>query len=430
MSGWNTPVISDDHWDLDNVKGGTTLTVYLNTPYRLEYHVPAPASAPEDDNIYIACKALDNFSSPDFSGITPDSPIEARNEGKKGGWVRNALHTTAALKDVPAGYTGWYTTADGGDMHESSYTGAAIAQAAGEDNVIHCYARPDPQYEVTYEVAGEAPGVHSAVPATEKHYEGDNVKVAAGLTTSENEKDGVSGTWAFNGWSTDDVTVSGGEFAMPAGNVNFTGSWTFTPIAPALTVEKTVFSVGGVEVADQSAVPAAVLGGVIEYRLLIKNSGNTELTNVVVSDSLWAKGMTISVGGKTLVLEGVSYTIGSLAPGSSVFIGYAHTVTGDEVQAGAVPNSASATADGGVSGGDTASVPVNGSIEITPANITIYMGGDEGYEAVVGDGGTVSPSNSMPAPLFYVDPPASLGADVVKITLKGNDGNSILFWKN
>lgn len=109
-----------------------------------------------------------------------------------------------------------------------------------------------------------------------------------------------------------------------------------------------------------------MLGGVIEYRLLVTNSGNTELTNVVVSDSLWAKGMEISVGGETHVLKGGSYTIESLAPGSSVFISYAHTVTGDEVQAGAVPNSASATADGGVSGGDTASVPVNGSIEITP----------------------------------------------------------------
>ena len=683
MNGWNTPEIHDDHWVLDNVKGGTTLTVYLNTPYTVEYHLSDSASAPEDNNIYIACKALDNFSSPDFSGLTPDSSAADRNKGKVGGWVRNTLYTTATLQNVPAGYTGWYTTTDGDVKHESSYTGAGIAQAAGADNVIDCYARPgeytlsyswtglpegadvplpesesysygapvtidetyndgttvkvghdtytfrgwtlnpalgpgstmpashvnasgnwekagsDPQFDVTYEVTGDAPDVYSDVPATEKHYEGDTVTVAANLTTSENEKDGVSGTWAFSGWSTDDVTVSGGEFTMPAGSVNFTGSWTFTPnthsitinyvgkdgsplqepysvteddgspysftfdsdeiprvivkdgtnyvfnrfteggdalsgtlktnviisaeylpdsdkdgtpdeyeatvtykvvngfwsdgtnadktaefdlkkfdessltwveaepelgdtiptgmtpdsshlaigswdadirdntpviggevytytfdtaIAPALTVEKTVFSVGGVEVADQSAVPAAVLGGVIEYRLLVTNSGNTELTNVVVSDSLWAKGMTISVGGETLVLEGGSYTIGSLAPGSSVFIGYAHTVTGDEVQAGAVPNSASATADGGVSGVDTASVPVNGSIEIIPADITIYMGGDEGYEAVVGDGGTVSPSNSMPAPLFYVDPPASLGADVVNITLKGNGG--------
>ena len=422
MNGWNVPKISDAGWVLDNVKGKTTLTVYLNTPYRLEYHVPAPASAPEDDNIYIARKALDKFSSPDFSGLTPDSSIEDRNDGKPGGWVSNALHTTVTLQNVPTGYTGWYTTANGDAEHESSYTGAGIAAAAGEDNVIDCYARPG-EYTLSYSWTGLPEGSALQPPPSASYSYG------APVTIDETYKVGTTvtvghGTYTFSGWSTDDVTVSGGEFAMPAGSVNFTGSWTFTPIAPALTVEKTVFSVGGVEVADQSAVPAAVLGGVIEYRLLIKNSGNTELTNVVVSDSLWAKGMTISVGGKTLVLEGVSYTIGSLAPGSSVFIGYAHTVTGDEVQAGAVPNSASATADGGVSGGDTASVPVNGSIEITPANITIYMGGDEGYEAVVGDGGTVSPSNSMPAPLFYVDPPASLGADVVNITLKGNDGRA------
>lgn len=422
MNGWNVPKISDAHWVLDNVKGETTLTVYLNTPYTVEYHLSDSASAPEDDNIYIACQKLDNFSPPDFSGLTPDSSAADRNKGKVGGWVRNTLYTTAELKDVPAGYTGWYTTADGGDKHESSYTGAAIAQAAGEDNVIDCYARPG-EYTLSYSWTGLPEGSALQPPPSASYSYG------APVTIDETYKVGTTvtvghGTYTFSGWSTDDVTVSGGEFAMPAGSVNFTGSWTFTPIAPALTVEKTVFSVGGVEVADQSAVPAAVLGGVIEYRLLVKNSGNTELTNVVVSDSLWAKGMTISVGGEALVLEGGSYTIGSLAVGSSVSISYAHTVTGDEVQAGAVPNSASATADGGVSGGDTASVPVNGSIEIIPADITIYMGGDEGYEAVVGDGGTVSPSNSMPAPLFYVDPPASLGADVVNITLKGNDGRA------
>ena len=599
MSGWNTPVISDDHWDLDNVKGGTTLTVYLNTPYTVEYHLSDSAPAPVDNNIYIACKALDNFSSPDFSDLTPDSSAADRNKGKVGGWVRNTLHTTAVLQNVPAGYTGWYTTADGGDKHEPSYTGAGIAAAAGEDNVIHCYARPG-EYTLSYSWTGLPEGSALQPPPSASYSYG------APVTVDGTYKDGTTvtvghGTYTFSGWSTDDVTVSGGEFTMPAGSVNFTGSWTFTPnthsitisyldkdrnalkapysdteddgylysftfdsdeiprvivkhgtnyvfnrfteggdalsgtlktnviisaeylpdsdkdgtpdeyeatvtykvvngfwsdgtnadkkeefdlkkfdessltwvaaepklgntiptgmtpdsshlaigswdevicdntpviggkvytytfdtaIAPALTVEKTVISVGGVEVADQSAVPAAVLGGVIEYRLLVTNSGNTELTDVVVSDSLWAKGMEISVGGKTLVLEGGSYTIESLAPGSSVSISYAHTVTGDEVQAGAVPNRASATADGGVSGGDTASVPVNGSIEITPADITIYMGGDEGYEAVVGDGGTVSPSNSMPAPLFYVDPPASLGADVVNITLKGNDGRA------
>ena len=514
MSVWNPPEIHDDHWVLDNVKGKTTLTVYLNTPYTVKYHLSDSASAPEDNNIYIACKELDNFSPPDFSDITPDSSIEDRNDGKEGGWVSNALHTTAALKDVPAGYTGWYTTANGDAEHEDSYTGAAIAQAAGEDNVIDCYARPgeythsitinyvdedgsvlqkpysdtkDDGYSYSFTFGSdEIPRVivkdgtnyvfnrftaggdalsgtlkddvaisAEYLPDSDKDgtpdeyeatvtYKVENGFWSDGTNADKKEEfdlkkfDESSLTWveaepklggtiptgmkpdsshlAIGSWNEDitpDTPVIGGEVY----------TYTFdTAIAPALTVEKTVFSVGGVEVADQNAVPAAVLGGVIEYRLFVKNSGNTELTNVVVGDSLWAKGMTISVGGETHVLEGGSYTIESLAPGSSVFIGYAHTVTGDEVQAGAVPNSASATADGGVSGVDTASVPVNGSIEIIPADITIYMGGDEGYEAVVGDGGTVSPSNSMPAPLFYVDPPASLGADVVNITLKGNGG--------
>ena len=514
MNGWNVPKISDAGWVLDNVKGRTTLTVYLNTPYRLEYHVPAPASAPEDDNIYIACQKLDNFSSPDFSDITPDSSAADRNKGKVGGWVRNTLHTTAELKDVPAGYTGWYTAADGGDMHESSYTGEDIAAAAGADNVIHCYARPgEYTHSITINYVDENGSVLQEPYSVTKNdgysysftFGSDEIPrvivkdgtnyvfnrfteggdaLSGTLKTNviisaeylpDSDKDGtpdeyeatvtykvVNGFWSdgtnadkkeeFDLKKFDESSLTWVEAEPKLGSTIPTGmkpdsshlaigSWneditpdtpvrggevytyTFgTAIAPALTVEKTVFSVGGVEVADQSAVPAAVLGGVIEYRLLIKNSGNTELTNVVVSDSLWAKGMEISVGGKTLVLEGGSYTIGSLAPGSSVSISYAHTVTGDEVQAGAVPNRASATAYGGVSGVDTAFVPVNGSIEITPADITIYMGGDEGYEAVVGDGGTVSPSNSMPAPLFYVDPPASLGADVVNITLKGNGG--------
>ena len=94
----------------DSVKGGSKLTVYLNTPYTVEYHLSGPASAPEDNKIYIACKALDKFPSLDFSDLTPDSPIEDRNEGKKGGWVSNALHTTVTLQNVPTGYTGWYTT--------------------------------------------------------------------------------------------------------------------------------------------------------------------------------------------------------------------------------------------------------------------------------------------------------------------------------
>ncbi len=290
MNGWNVPKISDAGWVLDNVKGKTTLTVYLNTPYRLEYHVPAPASAPEDDNIYIARKALDKFSSPDFSGLTPDSSIEDRNDGKPGGWVSNALHTTVTLQNVPTGYTGWYTTANGDAEHESSYTGAGIAAAAGEDNVIDCYARPG-EYTLSYSWTGLPDGADVPLPESASYSYGERVTVDGTYKYGSTVKVGHD-TYAFSGWSLAPALGTGGT--MPASDVAASGVWTKTGSDP-------------------------------QY------------------------------------------------------------------------------------------------IEITPADITIYMGGDEGYEAVVGDGGTVSPSNSMPAPLFYVDPPASLGADVVNITLKGND---------
>ena len=45
-----------------------------------------------------------------------------------------------------------------------------------------------------------------------------------------------------------------------------------------------------------------------------------------------------------------------------------------------------------------------------PADITIYMGGDAGYEAVVGENGQViSDNNTLPTPLFTVELSESFG---------------------
>ena len=71
-----------------------------------------------------------------------------------------------------------------------------------------------------------------------------------------------------------------------------------------------------------------------------------------------------------------------------------------------------------------------GTVKITPANMTIYMGGDDGYDAVV-DGTTTGnddkPSNSMPTPLFYVDVSGVTVEDVEDdITLTGAQGRE---WK-
>ena len=59
----------------------------------------------------------------------------------------------------------------------------------------------------------------------------------------------------------------------------------------------------------------------------------------------------------------------------------------------------------------TATYP--GTVTIKPADITIYMGGDGGYDAVVGEGGTAI-SNSLPHPLFEID--ATSGIDPADLT--------------
>ena len=69
----------------------------------------------------------------------------------------------------------------------------------------------------------------------------------------------------------------------------------------------------------------------------------------------------------------------------------------------------------------TASVSVkrlDGEIELTPADITIYMGGDKGYEAVVGGGDESVKSSSLPEPLFHVKLPGGGSA----VTMKTPEG--------
>ena len=59
-----------------------------------------------------------------------------------------------------------------------------------------------------------------------------------------------------------------------------------------------------------------------------------------------------------------------------------------------------------------------GTVTVTPADITIYMGGDGGYDAVVGESGTTT-SNSLPHPLFKIEAPD--GIDPEDLTFTNGD---------
>lgn len=76
----------------------------------------------------------------------------------------------------------------------------------------------------------------------------------------------------------------------------------------------------------------------------------------------------------------------------------------------------------------TATIVESEPIEIKPADITVYEGGDGGYDAVVGDTGTTS-SNSLPHPMFHINAPAGVNPTGLTFTNGGkswtviSDGN-------
>lgn len=426
MYGWYPPKIESTYWNIDNVQGGSTLTVYLNTPYTVQYHLDDSAAVPPtDDDIYVAVKGLDNFTAPDFTGLSQNSTVDEKNAGKEGGWVDNSLNYELELKPVPTGYTGWYTTADGDTEHEDSYEGAAIETAAknsGENTptIIECFGKTA-KVNVTYTITGtEKPedNTVSNMPENTQVYVGSNVTAGRVPTTTSTTNGDKQGSWSFSGWKTEDETENVQE------DVEFTGYWTFTANTPALSVEKSVVSINNVA-QPATGTPTAIAGDVIEYKIVITNTGNVPLTGVQVSDSLWKAGMTINVGGEVEPLTDTAHTIGELAVGGSVTISYTYTVTTVTDSGTTLTNTATASASGIQEIKDEVTVGVNGAVTITPADITIYMGGDGGYDAVVGTDGNATSSNSMPRPLFYVSVPE--GTDPDNLTLKGNDGREWRF---
>lgn len=129
-------------------------------------------------------------------------------------------------------FSGWTATPDleDGKMPASNVTVSGTWTKTGED----------PKYTVTYEVtSSENPSDYNPeedLPDTYSYYEDDSVTVADPLTSNVETKDGVSGTWAFSGWSTEDVEVIGNQFTMPADAVTFTGSWSFKADTHTITI--------------------------------------------------------------------------------------------------------------------------------------------------------------------------------------------------
>ncbi len=176
-----------------------------------------------------------------------------------------AQATTA--QTVAAGLTSTAKTNADGELGTWSFNGWTTSNAAVTDGAYTMPAndvtfigtwtfKADGYNKITYEVQGEAPAAfEGTIPATATAQATTAQTVADALTTDATvNAAGELGTWSFNGWTTDDVAVADGAYTMPANDVAFVGTWSFTAAEYyGITYEVT----GEAPAAFEGTIPAA-----------------------------------------------------------------------------------------------------------------------------------------------------------------------------
>lgn len=155
VSGWLQPYKDGTGWVIDNIDGGSTLTVYLNTNYTVQYYENGVLEDNADG--YITTKGLQSASLPTFDGFPVD-------EGRPGSWINSSLNSSLALDSVSTGLDGWYkANVQSGEKHSTAYYGGNIGTAASASTgpngtatptIIECYAftKQPEQYTITVNV--------------------------------------------------------------------------------------------------------------------------------------------------------------------------------------------------------------------------------------------------------------------------------------
>ena len=128
-------------------------------------------------------------------------------------------------------HDGWFKSKDGQGGYEQ--IGRWTAETADEyipvekdSHAISLKAAHPLMYTLTYDVTGDLPEGYTA-PAKQTLVKGSSYTVAEVPASVSGSKDGVNGTFSFNGWKKDDGTVLTGEQQLTA-DLTLHGAWTFT----------------------------------------------------------------------------------------------------------------------------------------------------------------------------------------------------------
>ena len=190
---------------------------------------------------------------------------------------------------------------------------------------------------------------------------------------------------------------------------------------PSVAIQKELTSVsrGESTITDDALQEfTAQVGDKLTYQITVTNDGVGPLGKVDVTDSLWGHGVNaVYIGNRedgTPVTDGGTVTITELGETESETITYTYTVQASDIGKQNISNTAIAstgTEEDDPKDDDTVNVPMdNYTVTITPADITIYTGGD-GYSGVTDGDGNVIPgteTSGLPEPGYFITLPASV----------------------
>ncbi len=166
----------------------------------------------------------------------------------------------------------------------------------------------------------------------------------------------ITGTWnpaAINTTNIGNITYT---FTPDGGQCATTTTMTITVTAPGLTITKTATETG-----------FSAIGDIIHYTIVVTNSGSIALSNIIVTDPL----------------TGLNQTIATLASGANRTINTTHTIVQNDLNAGRVDNTATASY---IYGGTPYSISANETVNINQLpSLSITKNATESSYTAVGN---------------------------------------------
>lgn len=157
------------------------------------------------------------FTLPNAKAMSGDRILSSDNFPITG-WYHDGYKWNAAAKDGQ------------GDFEKigrwTAETADEYVPVENDSHAVSLKAAHPLMYTLTYDVTGDRPDGYNA-PAKQTLVNGSSYTVADVPASVSGSKDGVNGTFSFNGWKKDDGTVLTGEQQLTA-DLTLHGVWTFT----------------------------------------------------------------------------------------------------------------------------------------------------------------------------------------------------------